>query len=88
MPATSSYHTDAWEFDKHTYRNYHDVEDLGHAEETTIRYWMRYYPWALQFGDWETLARTHNGGPAFWNTSKTRVYWFKTRLAMERFRPR
>lgn len=54
-----------------------------YAEQTMIRYWRRYCPRALARGDWETLARTHNGGPAGHRKAATRAYWSKVRRSMK-----
>lgn len=45
----------------------------------THRYWNRWVPWALQFGDVETLARSHNGGTSYHRAPKTKRYWSKVR---------
>jgi len=81
---SDEYHMDAWS-DNH-YRDrptdYTYCEDLEYAEQTSLRYMRRWVPWALQFGDLETLARTHNGGPAYFRAPKTARYWRKIYSAM------
>ena len=49
-----------------------------------LGYFMRYEPEALANGDWETLARLHNGGPN-WREKlvATARYWSKV-MAHER----
>jgi hypothetical protein len=44
-------------------------------------YLARYAPRALAQGDWQTLARIHNGGPAGARNPATRAYWKR----MERY---
>merc|ERR1711907_382306 len=46
---------------------------------------MRWCPWALQFGDIEALARTHNGGPKYHKAFKTARYWRKIRGEMNAY---
>jgi hypothetical protein len=71
---STAYHTDAWWQASHNVK-YEHCEEVDHAERTVINYWLRYCPWALEFGDWETLARTHNGGPCYWHHFSTTRYW-------------
>ena len=75
------YHADAWELDRTTRKKgYFECElDLAHSEHTCLKYWMRWCPWALKFGDLETLARVHNGGPSYHLAPKTRKYWKKVK---------
>ncbi len=47
-----------------------------------VRYWRRYCPRALAQGDWQTLARVHNGGPRGHRKPATHAYWSKVRRAM------
>ncbi|KAJ7568195.1 hypothetical protein O6H91_01G022700 [Diphasiastrum complanatum] len=63
---------------------YEQCEEVEYAERTVINYWLHYCPWALEFNDLETLARTHNGGPQFWHHLSTRRYWRKVRKALRR----
>eukprot|EP01018_Ginkgo_biloba_P005447 Gb_21163 [translate_table: standard] len=78
------YHTDAWWLTTHGV-NYEYCKDVDYSERTVINYWLRYCPWALEFDDFETLARTHNGGPQFWHYLSTTRYWNRVRRAMRRF---
>ena len=81
------YHRDAWSSclsARDADQAYEKVELIPHAERTAIKYWMRYVPWALHFGDHEALARTHNGGPN-WTKSKTKRYWRKVRGEMNQY---
>jgi hypothetical protein len=66
---------DAWWLDRLDLAHYARVDEVDHAEQTTIQYWLRYCPWALEFGDYQTLARIHNGGPFFYENLKTTNYW-------------
>lgn len=55
----------------------------AYAERTMVKYWQRYCPKALAAGDWETLARIHNGGPRGHRKAATRAYWHKVRKAIK-----
>lgn len=57
--------------------------ERAYAERIMIRYWQRYCPEALAAGDWETLARVHNGGPRGHRKTATRAYWLKVRKALK-----
>jgi hypothetical protein len=48
-----------------------------------IGYWRRFCPAALAAGDFETLARVHNGGADGAAKAGTAAYWQKVRHAME-----
>lgn len=58
--------------------------DADYARRVVIAYWERWCPDALRELDLETLARTHNGGPAGARKASTRGYWRKVRLVLER----
>ncbi|CAK9190584.1 unnamed protein product [Sphagnum troendelagicum] len=83
LQISTAYHTDAWWQASHNVK-YEHCEEVDHAERTVINYWLRYCPWALEFGDWETLARTHNGGPCYWHHFSTTRYWRRVKSAMRR----
>jgi hypothetical protein len=53
------------------------VWDCAASEQVMVNYWRRYCPAALARGDFETLARTHNGGPCGPQSSKTVRYWHR-----------
>jgi hypothetical protein len=53
------------------------------SREAMNGYWRRYCSAALPPGDWQTLARTHNGGPAGAGKAKTSSYWLKVRDSTE-----
>ena len=75
-PSSDDYHTDAWWLGP-SHAKYEHCERIDYSERTVINYWLRYCPWSLEFGDPETLARTHNGGPSFYRYPiSTAVYWY------------
>ena len=51
------------------------VWDRAKSRQVVIWYWRRYCPEALRKGNWEVLARVHNGGPAGNRNPKTMHYW-------------
>jgi len=85
-----AYWRDAWGLDRaavtdamrEQYRV--DVTNPEMARETMLRYWRRYCPAALDSGDWETLARVHNGGPRGAEKDATADYVARVLRAMER----
>ena len=58
---------------------YEQVKDKAYAERVMLAYFKRYAPKALDAGDWETLARIHNGGPRGHRKAATLPYWAKVR---------
>jgi hypothetical protein len=54
------------------------------CEAVMLGYWQRYCPSALARGDFETLARVHNGGPARAKKRATLGYWQHCQQAMRR----
>lgn len=81
LQISTEYHQDAWWQASNSVK-YEDCEGVDYSERTAINYWLRYCPWALEFGDWETLARTHNGGPCFWHSFATTRYWRRVKNAL------
>ncbi|KAK9820450.1 hypothetical protein WJX72_010500 [[Myrmecia] bisecta] len=81
------YHEDAWERSAaHEQASsspaqadqYHRCEELSYAEQTALRYFLRWCPDALMFRDYQTMARTHNGGPSHHRAARaTAHYWRK-----------
>jgi hypothetical protein len=67
-------HRDYW-LDAGVPGRYSDVARLDYAERVVAAYLQRYAPRALARGDWQTLARVHNGGPAGARNPATRAYW-------------
>ena len=59
------------------------LTDKAYSEKVMIAYWKRYCPKAFEAGDWETLARVHNGGPKGHTKKATLKYWEKVRNRME-----
>jgi predicted chitinase len=60
-------------------KNYSHVSDIKYAREVVLWYFYRYAPKALENGDWEKLARIHNGGPNGYNKKQTIKYWIKVK---------
>ncbi|KAH9574298.1 hypothetical protein CY35_01G049700 [Sphagnum magellanicum] len=79
------YHLDAWKHKK-AYA-WILCRDLEHAENTVIAYWLKYCPDALVRGDWETLAKVHNGGPQGCAMAKTVCYWSKVSSHLQQHEP-
>ena len=46
-----------------------------YAKRVMVNYWRRYVPEALRIRDFETLARTHYGGPNGAEKESTKKYW-------------
>ena len=46
-------------------------------------YMNRYCPKAVRNGDWERIARIHNGGPNGYKKRATEGYWAKVKTALE-----
>lgn len=63
---------------------YRDVHDPAYAEKVMLAYWERYCPQALARGDYQTLARIHNGGPTGHRKRATMPYWTKVSGELER----
>ena len=72
--------------DKNLYRRL--VFDDDACRRVMVGYWRRYCPAALAARDWQTLARTHNGGPAGAGKAQTAAYWLKVRHAMKNSTPK
>ncbi len=60
------------------------VADAARCRAVMRGFFKRYAPAALATGDWQTLARVHNGGPGGMNKPATRSYWRKVRAEMSR----
>lgn len=65
---------------------YEQVIGRAYAERVMFAYWHRYCSKALKSGDFETLARVHNGGPRGHTKNATRGYWRKIQEEMDRGR--
>lgn len=64
--------------------NYASVKDARYARTVVESYLKRYAPQAWAKGDWETLAKIHNGGPTGPAKPATREYWAKVRAQMQK----
>ena len=74
-----NYWHDAVEFDPSIGGTYQDCRDDAYALQIVIAYWQRYCPEALATGDFEVMARTHNGGPRGADNDATIAYWHRVR---------
>ena len=63
---------------------YADCADLAYSRRVAEAYLRRYAPKAYAAGDWRTLARVHNGGPAGHRRAATLPYLRKVERAMQR----
>jgi predicted chitinase len=63
---------------------YRHVRDRRYAERVMAAYWLRHCPTALARGDWQTLARVHNGGPKGGRSPETADYWRRVQRRLER----
>ncbi len=84
-----AYWRDAWGLDREPVtdamraRYRREVVDPATARRTMLAYWRRYCPAALEAGDWETLARVHNGGPRGAEKKVTEAYAARVVRAMK-----
>lgn len=62
--------------------DWRDCDNATYSETVMLAYWNRYCPNALKSGDYEILARVHNGGPRGATKSSTLPYWAKVQKAM------
>lgn len=76
------YWLDATQFDKTIGGRYEDVRDPAYAAKVMGAYFRRYAREAYQDGDWEVLARIHNGGPRGHKKQATLPYWRKVQQAL------
>lgn len=59
-----------------------DVWNAAKCEKVMLGYWRRYCPKALASGDYETLARVHNGGEHGASRESTLRYWKKVKMKL------
>jgi hypothetical protein len=59
--------------------SYESCRDLTYARRVVHAYFLRYGRKFVEAGDWESLARIHNGGPAGHRKSATLAYWAKVK---------
>lgn len=79
------YYQDAKEFSKGKLKgSYSNVSDLTYAKKVVFYYLSRYESEALKSGDFEIMARAHNGGPN-WRKKRhlTNRYWQKVKKQLE-----
>ena len=79
------YYRDAKEFANGKLKgSYSDVSDLTYAKKVVFYYLSRYESRALKSGDFESMARAHNGGPK-WRGKRhlTNRYWQKVKKQLE-----
>jgi hypothetical protein len=69
-------HYEYWA-DSKTPGNYADCKSTDYSKRVMVNYWRRYASEALRRGDYETLARIHNGGPSGAQKDSTANYWRK-----------
>jgi len=79
------YYQDAKEFSKGKLKgSYSDVSDLTYAKKVVFYYLLRYEGKSLQCGDFESMARAHNGGPNWRNKRHlTNGYWQKVKKQLK-----
>lgn len=63
---------------------YRDVVDPVYARKVMTAYFSRYAPQAWADKDWETLARTHVGGPKGPQRKSSLPYWRKVNAQLEK----
>lgn len=79
-----TYWKDATDFDKTIGGTYQDVKDPAYAEKIMRAYFKRYARDAYNSGDYEVLARIHNGGPKGHKRESTLAYWAKVKKELDR----
>lgn len=65
---------------------YEQVRSQAYAERVMLGYWKRHCPAALARGDYEAMARTHNGGRTGPRKPATLKYWKSVSRALFLFR--
>jgi len=77
------YWQDATDWCKDISGSYESCHVRWYAERCMVAYWHRYARRALKDGDYETLARIHNGGPKGHRKDATLGYWAKVSELLE-----
>ena len=72
-----AYWLDAVSYDRTIGGKYEDCADLSYSVRVMTAYLNRYQKAAIQKNDFQTLARTHNGGLAGPKKTATQKYWAK-----------
>ena len=62
---------------------YEDCAGLAYSQKVAIAYFEKHCPAALEDGDWEKLARIHNGGPTGHRRNSTLAHWRKVKKEMD-----
>jgi hypothetical protein len=78
------YWKDATDFDKSIGGKYEDVAKLDYATKVMASYLRRYCPKAVSSGNYEILARVHNGGPSGASKVATINYWKKVQTELDK----
>ena len=79
-----AYWKDATDFDKSIGGKYEDVVKLDYAIKVMASYLRRYCPKAVTSGNYEVLARVHNGGPNGANKVATINYWQRVKTELDK----
>lgn len=82
LQISRAYWHDAIEFDPSIGGCYADCRDFAYARRIFTAYMRRYCQAALDSGDWETVARIHNGGPRGATKNATLSYWRKVQAKL------
>lgn len=75
---------DATEFDSSIGGKYSNCFNQDYSIKIFLAYMKRYCPQAIKSNDFETMARTWNGGGGGIHNPRTILYWHKVRLAMHK----
>lgn len=70
-----SYWKDATDFDKSIGGSYQNCTNLTYATKVMTAYMNRYARQAVNSGNYEVMARVHNGGPTGHKRASTLKYW-------------
>lgn len=73
------YFKDAAQYDKSLGSDYNRVTDLEFSKKVVTAYLKRFVPKSVEAKDYQTLAKTHNGGPNGRNNPNTNQYWQKVK---------
>ena len=76
------YWQDGCEYGKVRWDYFTYVWNREKSSQVVRWYWMRYCPSAVYNLDFETLARTHNGGPKGVEKKTTLAHWLRVKAKM------
>tara|TARA_R100000808_G_scaffold9318_2_gene25660 strand:+ start:3809 stop:4210 length:402 start_codon:yes stop_codon:yes gene_type:complete len=62
-----------------------DCASLAYSRRVVAAYMQRYAPVAWSTGDYQKLARIHNGGPTGHRKRATVAYWHRVRALIQRY---